>query len=71
MTKHTFIQLCKALGQSLNMDTAWQPALKALNQDVEDVPRRATKLISNIKDKPYQEQLAIDLDLDTADAGET
>ena len=56
LTKHTFIQLYKALVRPIleNGHSVWQPVLKTLNQDLQDVQRRATKLISNIKDKPYR-----------------
>ena len=53
LTEHTFVQLY-CTGHSV-----WQPALKTRNQDAEEVQRRATKRISNIEDKPYQERLAI------------
>ena len=59
LTEKTFVQLYKSMvrpvleyGQSV-----WQPALKKLTQDVEDVQRRATKLIGKLKDKPYAERL--------------
>ena len=61
LTANAFIQLYKARVRPILEygHSVWQPALKTLNQDVQDVQRRATKLISNIKDKPYQEQSAI------------
>ena len=61
LTDSTFIQLYKSMvrpmleyGQSV-----WQPAQKMLRQDVEDVQRRATKMIGKLKDKPYSERLKI------------
>ena len=61
LTAHAFIQLYKARVRPILEygHSVWQPALKTFYQDVQDVQRRATKLISNIKDKPYQEQSAI------------
>ena len=38
--------------------TVWQPHLKTLCQDLEDVQRRATSLLSTLKDKPYSIRLA-------------
>ena len=61
LTEKTFVQLYKSMvrpvleyGQSV-----WQPALKKLTQDVEDVQRRATKMIGKLKDKPYAERLEV------------
>ena len=61
LTDSTFIQLYKSMvrpmleyGQSV-----WQPAQKMLRQDVEDVQRRAPKMIGKLKDKPYSERLEI------------
>ena len=36
----------------------WQPSLKTLRQDLEDVQRRATRMISKLKGKSYPERLA-------------
>ncbi|XP_018024129.1 uncharacterized protein LOC108679901 [Hyalella azteca] len=37
--------------------SVWQPRHKTLCSDLEDVQRRATKLIASLKDKPYPERL--------------
>ena len=37
----------------------WHPMLKGLESDVEDVQRRATKILAHIKDKTYPERLKI------------
>ena len=60
LTNDTFVQLYKALVRPILEygHSVWQPALKSLQKDIEDVQRRATKLISSLKDKPYQERLA-------------
>ena len=39
--------------------TVWQPYLKTLCQDLEDVQRRATSLLSSLKQKTYPERLEI------------
>ena len=61
LTDHTFIMLYKSMvrpmleyGQSV-----WQPSQKMLRQEVEDVQRRATKMIAKLKDLPYSQRLAI------------
>ena len=60
LTEKTFVQLYKAMvrpvleyGQSV-----WQPAQKTLRQDLEDVQRRATKMIAKLKHLPYNVRLA-------------
>ena len=61
LTDHTFVQLYKALVRPI-LDyghSVWQPVLETLQQDIEDVQRRATKLIGHLKDKPYPERLSI------------
>ena len=37
----------------------WQPMLKGLESDIEDVQRRATKMLAHIRDKSYPERLKI------------
>ncbi|KAK3780209.1 hypothetical protein RRG08_010603 [Elysia crispata] len=61
LTDHTFVQLYKALVRPILEygHSVWQPALETLQQDIEDVQRRATKLIGHLKDKPYPERLSI------------
>jgi hypothetical protein len=59
LTEDLFVQLYKSLVRpTLEYGhSAWQPCHKTLCADVEDVQRRATKLLSSIKDLPYQERL--------------
>ena len=61
LTDHTFVQLYKALVRPILEygHSVWQPVLQTLQQDIEDVQRRATKLIGHLKDKPYPEPLSI------------
>ena len=61
LTVHTFVQLYKALVRPILEygHSVWQPALETLQQDIEDVQRRATKFIGHLKDKPYPERLSI------------
>ena len=61
LTDHTFVQLYKALVRPILEygHSVWQPVLVTLQQDIEDVQRRATKLIGHLKDKPYPERLSI------------
>jgi len=61
LTKKTFVQLYKSLVRPILEygHCVWQPHLKSLCSDIEDVQRRATKLISNLRDKPYPERLKI------------
>ncbi|KAK3748516.1 hypothetical protein RRG08_008677 [Elysia crispata] len=61
LTDHTFVQLYKALVRPILEygHSVWQPVLETLQQDIEDVQRRATKLIGHLKDKPYPERLSI------------
>eukprot|EP00745_Piridium_sociabile_P035629 TRINITY_DN62481_c0_g1_i22.p1 TRINITY_DN62481_c0_g1~~TRINITY_DN62481_c0_g1_i22.p1 ORF type:complete len:167 (-),score=29.87 TRINITY_DN62481_c0_g1_i22:169-669(-) len=56
----TFVQLYKSLVRPILEygHSVWQPSLKTLQSDIEDVQRRATKLIASLKDKPYPERLA-------------
>jgi hypothetical protein len=59
LTEKTFVQLYKSMVRPLLEygHCVWQPQLKTLCSDIEDVQRRATKLISSLKDKPYPERL--------------
>ena len=59
LTEKTFVQLYKALVRpTLEYGhTVWQPHLKTLCQELEDVQRRATSLLSTLKNKPYSERL--------------
>lgn len=60
LTEKTFVQLFKALVRPILEygHTVWQPFLKTLCQDLEDVQRRATNLLSTLKNKSYPERLA-------------
>ena len=55
-----FVQLFKALVRPIVEygNSAWHPYQKELQQEIEDVQRRATKLLGHLKDKPYHERLA-------------
>ncbi|XP_018006340.1 uncharacterized protein LOC108664286 [Hyalella azteca] len=59
LTPETFVQLFKSLVQPVleYAHSVWQLQHKTLCADLEDVQRRATKLIASLKDKPYQERL--------------
>ena len=39
--------------------SVWHPYSKMLQREVEDVQRRATKMLSELRDKPYPERLAL------------
>ena len=60
LSEKTFVQLYKALVRPILEygHTVWQPHLKTLCQDVEDVQRRATRLLSTLNSKSYPERLA-------------
>eukprot|EP00745_Piridium_sociabile_P043063 TRINITY_DN87471_c0_g3_i3.p1 TRINITY_DN87471_c0_g3~~TRINITY_DN87471_c0_g3_i3.p1 ORF type:complete len:950 (+),score=231.72 TRINITY_DN87471_c0_g3_i3:692-3541(+) len=60
LTPAVFIQLYKSLVRPILEygHTAWQPRHKTLCSELEDVQRRATKLIAPLKEKPYPERLA-------------
>ena len=60
LSEDTFVQLFKALVRPILEygHTVWQPHLKMLSRDLEDVQRRATKLLSTMKNKSYPERLA-------------
>ena len=59
LTPAVFIQLYKSLVRPILEygHTAWQPRHKTLCGELEDVQRRATKLIVSLKEKPYPERL--------------
>ncbi|XP_076461748.1 uncharacterized protein LOC143294202 [Babylonia areolata] len=54
-----FIQLYKTIARPIleYAQTVWQPRHKTLCKQLEDVQRRATKLISSISELPYAERL--------------
>jgi hypothetical protein len=60
LNEATFVQLYKSLVRPILEygHSVWQPHQKGLQSDVEDVQRRATKLIASLKNKPYPERLA-------------
>jgi hypothetical protein len=60
LNEATFVQLYKSLVRPILEygHSVWQPQQKGLQSDVEDVQRRATKLIASLKNKPYPERLA-------------
>ena len=60
LTEHTFVQLYKALVRPILEygHSVWQPPQKTLQREIEDVQRRATKLIGTLKDRPYPERLS-------------
>ena len=55
-----FVQLFKSLVRPVLEygHAVWEPQHKTLRQEVEQVQRRATKLLASIRDKPYPERLA-------------
>ena len=61
LSEKTFLQLYKAQVRPILEygHTIWQPYLKTLCQDLEDVQRRATGLLSSLKQKTYPERLKI------------
>ncbi|KAK3795982.1 hypothetical protein RRG08_042974 [Elysia crispata] len=60
LTDDLLVRLYKSLVRPLLEygHSVWQPQHKTLCSDVEDVQRRATKLLASIRDKPYPERLA-------------
>ena len=60
LTESMFVQLFKSLVRPILEygNSAWQPQHKSLCQDIEDVQRRATKLLASIRDLSYPERLA-------------
>lgn len=61
LSEKTFLQLYKAQVRPILEygHSVWQPYLKTLCQDLEDVQRRATGLLSSLKLKTYPERLEI------------
>ena len=61
LTDQTFIMLYKSMVRPMLEygQPVWQPSQKMLRQELEDVQRRATKMIAKLKNKPYSERLAI------------
>lgn len=59
LTVSMFLQLYKSLVRPLLEygHCVWQPQLKGLCSDVEDVQRRATKLLASLREKTYPETL--------------
>ena len=59
LTDKTFVQLYKSLIRPMLEygHSVWSPDQKTLQREVEDVQKRATKLISRLKDKPYHQRL--------------
>jgi hypothetical protein len=59
LTEKLFVQLYKSLVRPILEygHTAWQLCNKSLCSDVEDVQRRATKLLSSLRDLPYPKRL--------------
>ena len=55
----TFVQLYKSMVRPILEygQSAWQPSLKGLRQDLENVQRRATRLLGNLKEMTYEERL--------------
>ena len=56
---NTFIKLYKSIVRPILEygNVIWHPTLKTLEKDIEDVQRRATKMIGKIKNLPYPERL--------------
>ena len=61
LTEKMFVQLFKSLVRPLLEygHCIWQPENKGLCKEIENVQRRATKLLSHLKDKPYSERLEL------------
>ncbi|XP_076462066.1 uncharacterized protein LOC143294576 [Babylonia areolata] len=61
LSNDLFVQLYKSLVRPILEygHSVWQPHHKTLCSEVEDVQRRATKLLVSPRDKPYPERLAI------------
>eukprot|EP00745_Piridium_sociabile_P038620 TRINITY_DN7074_c0_g1_i4.p1 TRINITY_DN7074_c0_g1~~TRINITY_DN7074_c0_g1_i4.p1 ORF type:complete len:223 (+),score=50.00 TRINITY_DN7074_c0_g1_i4:280-948(+) len=61
LSNDLFVQLYKSLVRPILEygHSVWQPHHKTLCSEVEDVQRRATKLLATLRDKPYPERLAI------------
>ena len=61
LNERTFVLLYKSMVRPLLEygNSIWQPMLKGLESDIEDVQRRATKSLAHIRDKSYSERLKI------------
>ncbi|KAK7094204.1 hypothetical protein V1264_007857 [Littorina saxatilis] len=61
LDREVFVQLYKSLVRPILEygHSVWQPQQKLLCKEIEDVQRRATKLISALSEKTYPERLAI------------
>ena len=61
LTEDLFVQLYKSLVRPILEygHSAWQPSSKQLCQEIENVQRRATKLLSSIANLPYSERLKV------------
>ena len=59
LPNHTFVLLYKAMVRPILEygHSVWNPAQKMLIKELEDVQRRATKLVGGLKNKPYPERL--------------
>ena len=59
LTDKTFIQLYKSMIRPMLEygHSVWSPDQKTLQREVENVQKRATKLIGRLKNSPYQERL--------------
>ena len=59
LTERTFVLLFKSMVRPLLEygNSVWDPVLKSLMNEIEDVQRRATKTLSHLKDKTYSERL--------------
>lgn len=61
LTNETFVQLFKSLVRPILEygHSVWEPYNKSLCKEIEQVQKRATKLLGRISDKPYPERLRI------------
>ena len=61
LSNDLFVQLYKSLVRPILEygHSVWLPHHKTLCSDIEDVQRRATKMLATIRDKPYPERLEI------------
>ena len=59
LSDETFVQLYKSLVRPMVEygHSVWSPSQKTLMQEVENVQKRATKLIGRLKNKPYPDRL--------------
>lgn len=61
LSERTFVLLFKSMVRPLLEygNSVWNPSLKSLMNEVENVQRRATKMLSHLRDKPYSVRLRI------------